>query len=153
MTTVKGRRRPPPVPALSKMSVETGMREIEKWLRALSADASGLPPTHEETHLVGGTDSLEAPGTPSTVTVNVAADAGDGPSFAREDHQHAVDLGLTAKGDLLSRTSSAYARLPVGVTDGQALIVASAETTGLKYGTPAGIEDAQLLGYLAIMGW
>ncbi len=150
--SVKGRRRPPPVPALSKMSPEVAFRRLEEWLRALSADASGLPPTHAETHLAGGSDALETPGTPSTVTVNVGADAGDGPSFALEDHAHALDLGLSAKGDLLSRTSSAYARLAVG-TAGQALIVDSAQTTGIKWGVPAAAEEAEFLALVAIMGF
>ena len=152
MTTVKGRRRPPPVPALSTMAVPVAMRKLEEWLRSLSADASGLPPTHEETHLAGGSDALDTPGTPTDVTVNVAANAGDGASYAYEDHQHGVDLGLTTKGDLLSRSSSVYARLPVG-TAGQALVVDSAQTLGIKWGVPAAAEEAEFLALVALMGW
>lgn len=151
--SVKGRRRPPPVPALSKMSMEQGMREIEKWLRALSADADGLPPTHADTHLVGGTDPLATPGTPSTVTVNVAADAGDGPSFALEDHAHGLDLGLTTKGDLLSRTTTGYTRLPVDAMDGLALVNDSSTASGLAWGVSDEAGNAEMLAWLAIMGW
>jgi hypothetical protein len=40
---------------------------------------------------------------------------------------------LTTKGDLLGRTSTAVARIPVGGTDGLSLVTDSAQTTGLKY--------------------
>jgi hypothetical protein len=43
---------------------------------------------------------------------------------------------LTTKGDILSRTSSALARLAVG-TNGQVLTAASGESTGLEWTTPA----------------
>jgi len=44
---------------------------------------------------------------------------------------------LTTKGDLLSRSSSALARLAVGTND-QVLTCASGETTGLKWATAGG---------------
>ena len=43
---------------------------------------------------------------------------------------------LTTKGDILSRTSSALARLAVG-TNGQVLTCASGESTGLEWATPS----------------
>tara|TARA_R110000744_G_scaffold189038_2_gene308264 strand:- start:700 stop:1269 length:570 start_codon:yes stop_codon:yes gene_type:complete len=43
---------------------------------------------------------------------------------------------LTTKGDILSRSSSALARLAVG-TNGQVLTAASGETTGLEWATPS----------------
>ena len=43
---------------------------------------------------------------------------------------------LSAKGDILTRTSSALARLAVG-TNGQVLTCASGETTGLEWATPS----------------
>ena len=45
---------------------------------------------------------------------------------------------LTTKGDLLTRDSSALARLPVGVTDGHVLTIDAAETTGLKWAAASG---------------
>ena len=134
------------------MDVAVAMRRLEEYLRAIKDGFSGLPQPHAATHRVAGEDPLATPATPTTTTVNVSADAGDGPSYALEDHQHAIDLGLTTKGDLLSRSSSAYARLAVG-TAGQALIVDAAETSGMKWGTPASAEDAEMLGWLSMMGW
>jgi hypothetical protein len=127
-------------------------RRLEEWLRALSADASGLPPTHAASHLAGGSDALETPGTPSTVTVNVGADAGDGPSFALEDHAHALDLGLTTKGDLLVRTATAYARLPAG-RDGLALVANSSVPEGVAWDEEDEAVNAEFLAWLGIMGW
>jgi hypothetical protein len=43
---------------------------------------------------------------------------------------------LTTKGDLLTRDSSAVARLGVGVTDDSVLMVRSSEATGLAWGSP-----------------
>ena len=43
---------------------------------------------------------------------------------------------LTTKGDILSRTSTALARLAVG-SNGQVLTCASGETTGLEWATPS----------------
>jgi len=43
---------------------------------------------------------------------------------------------LTTKGDILTRTSSALARLAVG-TNGQVLTCASGESTGLEWATPS----------------
>ena len=43
---------------------------------------------------------------------------------------------LSSKGDILTRTSSALARLAVG-TNGQVLTCASGETTGLEWATPS----------------
>ena len=49
---------------------------------------------------------------------------------------------LTTKGDILSRTSSALARLAVG-TNGQVLTCASGETTGLEWATPSTADATQ----------
>lgn len=46
---------------------------------------------------------------------------------------------LTTKGDLISRTSSAVARLGVG-TNGQVLTADSAQSTGLKWSTPTTLD-------------
>lgn len=132
------------------MDQTVAMRRLEEWLRALKDGFSGLPQPHADTHLVGGDDALATPATPTTVTVNVSAGIGDGPAPAREDHDHALDLGLTTKGDLLSRSSSAYVRLGVGA-NGTVLQADSTQTAGFKWGTAA--EDAALPGFLALMGW
>ena len=49
---------------------------------------------------------------------------------------------LTTKGDILSRTSSALARLAVG-TNGQVLTCASGESTGLEWSTPTTYDATQ----------
>jgi hypothetical protein len=45
---------------------------------------------------------------------------------------------LTTKGDLLTRSESAVARLPVGATNGHVLTVDSAETSGMKWAASSG---------------
>ena len=45
---------------------------------------------------------------------------------------------LTSKGDILTRTASALARLGVGSND-QVIIADSSETSGLKWGATAGL--------------
>lgn len=45
---------------------------------------------------------------------------------------------LTTKGDILTRSSSAVARLPVGATNGHVLTVDSAENLGMKWAAAAG---------------
>ncbi len=58
--------------------------------------------------------------------------------------QSSLDL-LTAKGDLLTRTSSANARQGIG-SDGQALVASSALTNGLGWGVPFGVNVSQFVG-------
>ena len=68
--------------------------KLERFLLRAGQDAySGLPVPHEETHLVGGADALDTPATPTTVDAGSIGDIGDGPSFAREDHEHGVTTG------------------------------------------------------------
>jgi len=62
--------------------------------------------------------------------------AGDGVAGAQGPAGADGSAPLTTKGDLLSRTSSAVARLGVG-SNGTVLTADSAETTGLKWVTPA----------------
>jgi hypothetical protein len=45
---------------------------------------------------------------------------------------------LTTKGDLLTRSASAVARLPVGATNGHVLTVDSAEASGMKWAASSG---------------
>jgi hypothetical protein len=51
---------------------------------------------------------------------------------------------LTTKGDILSRTSSALARLAVG-SDGQVLTCASGESIGLEWATPSAITQSFII--------
>ena len=53
--------------------------------------------------------------------------------------QGSADSGtLTTKGDLLTRTSSALTRLPVGVTNGHVLTVDSTTSEGIKWAAGGG---------------
>jgi hypothetical protein len=45
---------------------------------------------------------------------------------------------LTTKGDLLTRSASAVARLPVGATNGHVLTVDSEEASGMKWAASSG---------------
>jgi hypothetical protein len=45
---------------------------------------------------------------------------------------------LTTKGDLLTRSASVIARLPIGATNGHVLTVDSAETSGMKWAASSG---------------
>lgn len=67
--------------------------KLEDFLKHMQDGYSGLPAPHQETHLVGGDDELAEPEDPTTIDAGSAADPGDGPSFAREDHEHAVTTG------------------------------------------------------------
>jgi len=96
------RRPPSPVPHLTTIPTQGPatwdrlrpiFAKLEAFLDRLQDGYSGLPAPHEETHLVGGDDALDEPGTPTTVDAGSTADIGDGPSFAREDHEHAVTTG------------------------------------------------------------
>lgn len=56
---------------------------------------------------------------------------------------------VTTKGDLITRTNSAPARLGVG-TDGQVLTAASGETTGLKWGGAPGLVHIATESFSAV---
>jgi hypothetical protein len=97
------RRPPPPPPHLATTPTQGQatwevlhpmLAKLEDFLKQAGLDAfSGLPVPHEETHLVDGADPLQTPSDPTTVDAGSTADIGDGPSFAREDHEHAVTTG------------------------------------------------------------
>ena len=82
----------------------------------------------------------------------VAATHADGaeiyPVFTATDADEANELAATwtTKGDIVSHDASSFARLGVG-SDGQVLTADSAETTGLKWATPAVTtgDDANLI--------
>jgi hypothetical protein len=60
---------------------------LDDTLSKLRNTALGYPTPHEITHLVHGTDQLQTPGLPKGVGINTSI--GQGPSYAREDHEHA----------------------------------------------------------------
>jgi hypothetical protein len=99
---------------------------------ALSVSAAGL-----NLALLGSNVNPLADGT---------ADPGTGTAYSREDHVHPTDTALIplstidAKGDLLVGTAdNVVARLAVGA-DGQKLVAASAEATGVKWVNDAARE-------------
>lgn len=115
---VHQRRPPPPPPHLAAVPTKGAvtwevlqpiLAKLEPFLLQAGLDAfSGLPAPHEETHLVGGADELAEPGTPTTVDAGSTATAGLGPSFAREDHEHAVTTGTPVDlGEALAEGSGA----------------------------------------------
>lgn len=117
-------------------------------------------------HLRDGMSSVQRPPeTPTTVDGTAAADAGDGPAVALDDHQHDADVSgspgevalasaqgtgpgfslsahthrftiLTTKGDVLAHDGTNPVRLPVG-TNGKVLTAASGATPGVQWSTPA----------------
>jgi hypothetical protein len=138
----RSRRKPPTLSDISAASWNSCRRTVHdalKYLVQFSFDS--LPAPHQETHLAGGSDALQTPGTPTTLDPNLGAAVGSGPSYAYEDHRHAIDLKLTTKGDLLTRTAAGYGRLPVGADD----FVLTADSTapeGLAWKTSAKTGDS-----------
>ena len=62
-------------------------RQLDDILDKIRKSVLGYPTPHNQTHLVGQSDPLQTPGMPTGVGVYAAV--GKGPSYAREDHQHA----------------------------------------------------------------
>lgn len=103
-----GRRHPPPEPILAGLDWPRAARLIQDYLRHLKDGFSGDPFPHQETHLVGGTDALATPGTPTTIDAGSIGAAGVGPAPAREDHEHGVTTGApVALGESLAEGSGA----------------------------------------------
>jgi hypothetical protein len=148
----RSRRTPPEIPDLSAQAWLNARGPIHRALKYLVQHLfESLPAPHEETHLVGGSDALQTPGNPVTLDPNLGAVVGAGPSYAREDHRHALDLKLTAKGDLLTRTAAAYTRLPVGL-DSFVLTADSTKPEGLSWKAGAPANDGAGVGSLAWPG-
>jgi hypothetical protein len=141
------RRPPPEVPDISAQPWNNARAAVHRFMAWARADYSGLPAPHALTHLVDASDELPEPGTPITIDPNLGADEGDGPSFAREDHRHAIDLKATTKGDIIVYTGSGYVRLAVGA-DGTVLTADSAQAAGLAW-TSVG-EDAEFLAFIGL---
>lgn len=88
---------------------------LAKMGRHHVAAYDSLPAPHQETHLVGGSDEFDEPAAPTTITPDATADIGDGPSYAREDHTHAIATATASAlvaGTAASTegTSSSFAR-------------------------------------------
>lgn len=131
----RGRRNPTTiVPPLARLPWSLAAKAVDEALKHQDAAFDSLPSPHADTHLQDGADPLQTPGTPAELTLNSAADVGSGIAYALEDHRHALDLGLTTKGDLLAYTGSGYTRLGVGAND-QVLIADSTQATGWRWGT------------------
>lgn len=141
------RRPPPEIPDVSAAPWNNVRGAVHRFMTWSRQNYSGLPAEHAATHLQGAADALDAPGTPVTVDPNLGADDGAGPTYALEDHRHAIDLKLTTKGDLLAYTGTGYARVGVG-TNGYVLTADSAQTAGIKWASNS--EDAE---FLALAGF
>jgi hypothetical protein len=88
-------------------------------------------------------DQLDWATTAEIADVGATEAAGTSGKVARGDHVHALGIGTT-KGDLLARSSSGWARLPVGA-DGQVLTADSAQALGVRWGT-SGAGQASNVG-------
>lgn len=142
----RGRRNPTDLTSLAGKPWNLVAGPVERAIRGLMALYDSIPSQHEETHLQGGSDALQAPGTPTNVQLNVASDAGVGPSYALEDHIHGLSLGLTAKGDLVIFTGTAYSVLAVGANR-QVPTADSSSAGGFKWAFPLSsvVTPAQLV--------
>jgi hypothetical protein len=84
------------------------------------------------TGAAGSSASVVNAGTSSAAVLNFTIPRGDTGATGATGPEGGTST-LTTKGDLLGRTSSAVARIPVGGTDGLSLVTDSAQATGLKY--------------------
>lgn len=107
------------------------------------------------TGTAGSTATVTNSGTSSAAVLDFTIPRGDKGDTGSQGPQGATGpeggtSTLTTKGDLLTRTTSAVARLPVGATTGHVLTVDPAEATGMKWaaasgggGIPATLIDAK----------
>ena len=77
----------------TKEQLRRVIAELSEDIRRLKLMGYGRPAPHAGTHDADGPDPLTTPGTPTTIRPDDAAGAGDGPSYAYEDHQHAIAAG------------------------------------------------------------
>lgn len=124
---------------------------IQDWMRKARNGLGQALARHGKTHQVGGGDALPTPGLPVSVSTSGVAAAGGGPGYAREDHVHALSLGLTTKGDLLTRSGAAYARLGVGA-DTFVLTADSAAANGIKWAAASGGSPDDAMAFAYFMG-
>jgi hypothetical protein len=134
------RRLPPDVPSdlNSKKYGPLALHLARLW-QAVKDLAGGDPKPHAKTHQVGGSDALLLPGAPATLRLNLVADTGDGPGFAREDHVHRLDALLDEKGAILSHDGTVYVKVAPGTpSDGDVLTWDSAEPASFKWAPATG---------------
>jgi hypothetical protein len=141
------RRPPPEIPDISASNWNNARGAVHRFMTWSRQSYSGLPPQHAATHLVNAIDELQDAGPPAETDPNLGADVGEGPSYAREDHRHGIDLKGTTKGDLIVYNGSEYVRLPVGA-DGTVLTADSTQAAGLAWTTIA--EDAEFLAFIGL---
>lgn len=110
--TTTGRRHPPILPDITKLNWPQARLVIWNHLMYQGDAYDGHPAPHQATHLLGASDALQFPGTPTTIRAGITADAGAGPSFAAEDHVHDISTGTpVALGTALAEgTGEALAR-------------------------------------------
>jgi hypothetical protein len=65
-------------------------RILKKLCRHQTAAFDSLPAPHASSHDADGDDPLTTPDAPTTITADATAAAGDGPSYAYEDHTHGI---------------------------------------------------------------
>lgn len=130
MTAASTRRFVGNVVKLIGRSWEDVSQELEEFLeKVLNQQVGGLP---------AGFNDLE----PSVIGPNTPGSNGlETDGWASASHTHALDLLLGAKGDLLTHTGSAYAKLSLaGAPDGYSLTANAAEPTGLKWVAGSGVR-------------
>lgn len=111
MALRQGRRPPPPVPSLARVTLEELARQLTKvweWLHHLH---TGLSAPHGYTHSADQSDPLDTPGVPVSIGTAAQAATGDGPAYAYEDHVHPTPL--TTNGDTLTVASGNLSRVAV----------------------------------------
>lgn len=116
---------------------------LDGVIRRLDKVTRGLPTKHEATHLQTGDDAFPTPTSVSTLDPNVGMAIGSGPGYALEDHGHALDLKLSGKGDLLTRSATAYVRLPAPA-DGRVWVADSTQTSGWRAALEALLATAAI---------
>lgn len=152
------RRPPPPCPAISTSPYLQIRGPLHRLLLWCIHNYSGLPAPHQHTHLAGGADALQTPGTPDAIVLANAAgtpNRGTGPSYAYEDHDHG-DI----KRDVRVKKAGADVgtRNAFNIIEGANMTITMADNPGsdqvdITFASSGGggsSADAELLGWAAI---
>lgn len=91
--TTTGRRNPPALPDITRLDWPQARLVIWNHLNYQGDAYDGHPAPHQETHLLGASDALQFPDTPTDILLGESSDPGSGPSFAAEDHVHGAARG------------------------------------------------------------